>query len=72
MVMLALFRQFAARTESSISLTLMLSSFFICLFSWLTALRGLVELDRVLVVVDEDIEVVAQDRRRTAGARRPA
>jgi hypothetical protein len=36
MVMLALFRQFAARTESSISFTLMFRSFFSRVFSWFT------------------------------------
>ena len=37
MVILALFKQLAARTESSISLTLMFRSFLILVFSWLTA-----------------------------------
>src|ERR1700730_14357743 len=35
--MLALFRQFAARTESSISFTLMFRSFFSRVFSWFTS-----------------------------------
>ncbi len=59
--MFALLRQFAARTESSISLTRMLRSFFSFWFSWLCGLRRLVELDRVLVVAEERLEVMLED-----------
>ena len=59
--MLALLRQLAARTLSSISLTLMLRSFFSFMFSSLTSAGVSSNSITFFVVVDEDIEVMAQD-----------
>jgi hypothetical protein len=59
-VMLALLRQLAARTESSISLTLMLRSLRARRFPR-SGLPGRPRTRRLVVVVDEHVEVVAQD-----------
>ena len=71
-VMFALLRQLAARTESSISLTLMLSSFLSSVFSSSCFLRRLIEFNGVLVVADEDIEVMPENGGGLERARRPA
>src|SRR5262249_17136189 len=61
--MLALFRQFVARTESSMSFTLMFKSFFSRVFSWFISSGVSSNSIWAVVVVHEDVEMMAKDGR---------